>query len=145
MPVKYIVVHEGHVVIERWAGSISHEELVFHERAQLQDPSIVPGAIVLADCRAVTFETTADKVIEMSDSHKQRDNKTYMTKCAVLVKDDDSFAKARIFAEQTTALGLNTIVFGSFDVACTWLGLNVEEIEGLIESIEVSACPEPSQ
>ncbi len=108
-----------------------------HEREQLQDSFISPGAIVLADCRAVTFETTADRVSEMSDNHKQPDNKTYIAKCAVLVKDEDSFAKAHIFAEQTAALGLNTIVFGSFDVACTWLGLSTIEMEQLVASIDV--------
>lgn len=137
MPVNYLVVNDGHVVIERWVGSISHEELVSHERKQLQDTSISPGAIVLADCRKVIFETTPDKVFEMTDNHKLIHNKTYLSKIAVIVKDDDGFSKARIFAEQTAALGVNTIVFSNFDIACTWLGLRDIEAEQLVASIDV--------
>lgn len=37
MPVNYVVIHRGKLVIERWAGVITHTEIISHEKRDLQD------------------------------------------------------------------------------------------------------------
>ncbi len=134
MPVQYVVINGGRLVIEKWTGVISHDELVSHEREQLQDCSILPGAAVISDCRDAIFKTPPEKVSELSENHNRSGNMTYFSKCAVIVKDEDGFTKARIFAGQIKLFGVNSIVFSSLDVACTWLGLSVVRLEQLLEA-----------
>jgi hypothetical protein len=49
MPVEYVVLNQGTLILELWAGIISHDELLAHERRHLRDSSIACGASVLAD------------------------------------------------------------------------------------------------
>lgn len=51
MPVEYVVLNQGTLVLELWTGTISHHELLAHERRHLRDSSVVCGASVLADAR----------------------------------------------------------------------------------------------
>ena len=88
MPVKYIAVDDGNLVIERWIGRISHAELLEHERQQLHDRSIKQGARVLVDARDASFpETTADILHEVTDLYVKLQNKASTSKCALLVSD----------------------------------------------------------
>ena len=49
MPVEYVVLNQGALVLELWTGIISHDELLTHEERHLNDSSIARGASVLAD------------------------------------------------------------------------------------------------
>jgi hypothetical protein len=137
MPVKYLVTQDGKLVIEKWVGAIRHEELISHERQQLQDESIFPGAKVFADARQATFtETSYDLIHELSDLYGESDNKTSLSTLAILISGAD-FDKARIYAEQAQKHGVRIIVFSNFDVACTWLGMKTSEVHRLINAISI--------
>ena len=70
MSVKYAVLNDGKLVIERWVGEISHAELIEHEKQQLNDTSIAQRAVVLADARQPVFpETTSINIHELTDLH----------------------------------------------------------------------------
>ncbi len=70
MSVKYAVLNDGKLVIERWVGEISHAELIEHEKQQLNDSSIAQRAVVLADARQAVFpETTSINIHELIDLH----------------------------------------------------------------------------
>ncbi len=70
MSVKYAVLNDGKLVIERWVGEISHAELIEHEKQQLNDTSIAQRAVVLADARQAVFpETTSINIHELTDLH----------------------------------------------------------------------------
>lgn len=40
MPVEYVVLNQGALVLEVWTGTISHDEVLAHERRHLSDSSI---------------------------------------------------------------------------------------------------------
>jgi len=70
MSVKYAVLDDGKLVIERWVGEISHAELIEHEKQQLNDTSIAQRAVVLADARQAEFpQTTSINIHELTDLH----------------------------------------------------------------------------
>jgi hypothetical protein len=52
-----MVLGDGELVLERWTGTVTHEELIAHERAQIRDPAIKPGAVMLVDATLARFET----------------------------------------------------------------------------------------
>jgi hypothetical protein len=135
MPVTYAVVNRGRLVIEKWTGIITHNELISHEKEQLEDSSISSGACVLSDCRDAVFETPFNRISEISNHHNRSDNKFYFSKCAVIVKSNKTFTVTRIFTEQIKAFGVNAIVFSSLDVACTWLGISTPETKKVIDNM----------
>jgi hypothetical protein len=137
MPVTYAVVNRGRLVIEKWAGIITLDELISHEKEQLEDNCIVSGASVLSDCRNAVLEIPFNRISELSNHHNRSNNKFYFSKCAVIVKSNATFTVSRIFAEQIKAFGINAIVFSSLDVACIWLGLSISETKKIIEKMNL--------
>lgn len=139
MPVEYVVSFDGTLVIERWVGSISHAELISHEKKQLQDTSIAPGAAVLVDARNASFsETSYDIIHELSDLHGDPNCETLMRRGAIVIGEDD-FNKAKALESQLRQYGIPVIVFSSanMDLACHWLGIDPLDTQKLIMSIAI--------
>ncbi len=125
MPVKYIVVDKGNLVIERWMGKISHTELLEHERQQLGDRSVKRGARVLVDARKASFpETTLDGLHELTDLYVKLQSKTSTSKCALLVSDK-AWSQAKAFETGGEKHGLTIITFNELSTACAWLGIDL--------------------
>ncbi len=135
MPAQYVVANGGSLVVELWTGAITHRELIDHERAQLHDTSIRPGAIAVVDCRRATFpETSTDLVHELSDLYDDPGNKTVLSRVALIMQGAD-FDKARVLEDLARPKGIDIITFSNFDVACTWLGVSPADVENLIEQM----------
>ena len=136
MPDKYVVLNDGTLVIERWQGEISHLELFEHEMKQLNDASITRDAIALADTRQATFpETTPEMISELVKLHTHPDNKTHISKYALLVKDE-TWDQAKALEDGAKDHNVTIITFMSLDVACTWLGIDTDETARHLESLE---------
>jgi len=87
MPLKYVVINDGKLVVERWVGMVGHDELVAHERQKLQDESIAVGARVLTDAQVATLpETTLDRVRELADVYADVGNKTRISASAAIFR-----------------------------------------------------------
>ena len=136
MSVTYVVARGGSLVVELWIGTITHRELIEHEKGQLQDNSIKPGAIVLADCRRASFsETTPDTIHELPDLYLEPDLKVGFSRVAIVMQGSD-FDTARTFEDLARPMGIDIITFSNFDVACTWLGIAPAEVTELIAKLE---------
>ncbi len=136
MAVRYIVLDGGRVVIEKWAGKVSHAELINHEKEQLNDQSIAPGAIAIADGRQAVFQTTLDRVHELADVHADPNNKTSISRYALVVSSD-TWEQAKVFEAEAKKHGVTIITFHALDTACTWLGLDAKKILEDLESIVI--------
>ena len=124
MPVKYVVLNQGSLVLELWTGVVSHEEVLTHERQHLSDASIVPGASVLVDATGASFETSMEAVHEVTDLYRRSIEKLRVGKAALLV-NESTCDRARVYEKQATDLGLRVILFNSLDVASAWVGVDV--------------------
>ena len=124
MPVKYVVLNQGSLVLELWTGVISHDEVLTHERQHLSDASIARGASVLVDATGASFETTTEAVHEVTDLYRRSIEKLRVGKAALLV-NESTCDRARVYEKQSTDLGMRVILFNSLDVACAWLGVDV--------------------
>lgn len=126
MPVDYLVLNNGKLVVERWVGEISHAQLLQHEKKQLNDATIAKGAVVLVDANQARFsETALDMVRELSDLYGEAGNRTGFSKIALLVNPDD-WLKAKVFQAQAKAHGVVVITFISLHVACLWLRIDAQ-------------------
>jgi len=137
MPLKYLVINEGKLVVERWAGVIGHAELVAHERKKLQDESIAPGARALTDAQAAALpETTLDRVHELADVYADSGNKTRISTSAAIFGSAD-FEKGKAWEAEVRKHGVNAIVFNNLEVACIWLGIDLKSTQELLDRIDV--------
>lgn len=66
MPVEYVVLNQGTPVLELWAGTISHDEVLAHKRWHLSDSSVARGASVLVDAISALFQTTLEALHEVT-------------------------------------------------------------------------------
>jgi hypothetical protein len=124
MPVEYVVLNQGTMVVELWTGTISHDEVLAHERRHLSDSSIARGACVLVDAINASFETTPEAVHEVTDLYRRFGEKLRVGKSAVLV-NESAYDRARLYERQAADIGIPVILFNSLDVACVWLGIDV--------------------
>jgi hypothetical protein len=123
MPVEYVVLNQGALVLEYWTGTISHDEVLAHERRHLSDSSIARGASVLVDATSASFETTSEAVHEVTDLYRRSGEKLRVGKSSVLV-NESAYDRARLYERQATDLGVRVILFNSLEVACVWLGID---------------------
>ena len=137
MPVEYVVLNQGALVVELWMGTISHDEVLAHERRHLSDSSITRGASVLVNAASASFETMPEAVHEVTDLYRRSGEKLRVGKSAVLV-NESAYDRARLYERQATDLGVRVILFNSLDVACTWLGIDVTTVRKELEKLR--AC-----
>ena len=124
MPVTYVVLNRGSLVLELWTGRVSHAEVLTHVRQHLSDASIAPGASVLVDATGASFETTTEAVHEVTDLYRRSIEKLRVGKAALLV-NESTYDRARVYEKQSIDLGMRVILFNSLDVASAWVGVDV--------------------
>lgn len=138
MPVKYMVLKSGRLVIERWAGMIHLGELFEHEKQQLNDESIARSARVLADIRQAQFpEMSSSLLRDFLELHENPENKASFSKCA-LFSTTANWSLGEAFEAQANVQGrLSVISCNSLSVACAWLGIDETETIAQMEAIDV--------
>ena len=127
MPCKYAIAQEGKVVIERWTGTVSRQELMAHKKQQALDPSIKENASVLSDCTSAVFALSPDDIGRISAMDTGPDKDPKITRYAFLV-NDDTYESARQFSDQVNKGGKSVIIFTSLEVASLWLGLDASTV-----------------
>jgi hypothetical protein len=133
MPNSYVVLDNGTLVVERWTGTVSHDEVIAHERAQIEDRSIKPGAAVLSYAVDASFETHQEDLHQITDLYGRSD--IAMEKCAVVV-NDDAYDRAQLFAAQGTGHGVSTVVFNDVESACKWLGVDSVRVKSTLKGLK---------
>jgi hypothetical protein len=139
MPNNYAVLNSGSVVVEFWTGPVTHEELLAHERRHLSDPSVKPGAAVLVDAERAHFGTTIDEVKELANLYGQVIGRLKVGRMALLV-NRETYERALVFLKEAEGYGVKVIVFNSLDIACTWLGLDVNVARNQLQVLQAEAA-----
>ncbi|MDO8356062.1 MAG: hypothetical protein Q7U76_06700 [Nitrospirota bacterium] len=134
MPVKYVVLNQGSLVLELWTGAVSHDEVLAHVRQHLSDASIAHGASVLVDATGASFETSTEAVHEVTDLYRRSIEKLRVGKAALLV-NELTYDRARVYEKQSIDLGMRVILFNSLDVASAWLGVDVTRAREAFEKL----------
>lgn len=138
MPNNYAVLNDGSAVVEFWTGQVTHDELLAHERRHLSDPSVKPGAAVLVDAERAHFGTTIDEVKELADLYGQVIGRLKVGRMALLV-NKETYERALVFLKEVEGYGVKVIVFNSLDIACTWLGLDVNVARNQLQILKAQS------
>lgn len=139
MPNTYAVLNGGNAVVEFWTGQVTHDELLAHERRHLSDPSVKPGAAVLVDAERAHFGTTSDEVKELADLYGQAIGRLKVGRMALLV-NKETYERALVLLKEAEGYGVKVIVFNSLDIACTWLGLDVNVARKQLQALQAEAA-----
>lgn len=139
MPHNYVVVNSGSVVVEFWTGQVTHNQLLAHERLHLSDPSVKPGAAVLVDAERAHFGTTIDEVKELADLYGQVIGRLKVGRMALLV-NKETYERALVLLKEAEGYGVKVIVFNSLDIACTWLGLDVNVARTHLQALQAQSA-----
>ncbi|MDP2381957.1 MAG: hypothetical protein Q8N00_04065 [Nitrospirota bacterium] len=134
VPVTYVVLNQGSLVLELWTGVVAHEEVLTHERQHVSDASIARGVFVLVDATGASFETTTESVHEVTDLYRRSIEKLRVGKAALLV-NEATYDRARIYEKQSRDHGLRVILFNSLDVASAWVGVDVTRAREAFEQL----------
>ncbi len=144
MPNNYAVSNDGSVVVEFWTGQVTQEEVLAHERLHLSDPAVKAGASVLIDAERAQFGTTVEEIKDIVDLYGQVIGKLKVSRMALLV-NKETYERALVFLKDVEGYGVKVIVFSSLDIACTWLGLDVNVARTQLQILQSqSAQGDPS-
>jgi hypothetical protein len=132
MPVRYSVVNDGSLIVERWTGAITRAELLEQARALAREDRVKPGAVKFADFRPARLgEVRLEDIEELDEAHARKHVRT-----AILVHESD-WAQARAAEVQADHPGLEVCCFNLLGRepremvanACQWLGVDADSVE----------------
>ncbi len=144
MPITYDVIADGRVVLQYWHGRVTRDDIVVHERRQLSDPRIAPGASVLVDARAAHCGITAEEVRDLVDGlYAAYAPPLKIKKCALLI-NTPAYPMAQAYEKSGSKYGISVIAFTFLDGACAWLGLDATMVTSHLERIKKGRTAPPS-
>ena len=135
MPCTYSIENDGKIVLERWSGSVSPAEILAQKSLLAEEPRISAGAAVLSDCREAEFAVSADAVLDFAKAEESMARETRIKRYGFLVRND-VYQQAQFFSEKVKQFGVTAIVFNSLDIACTWVGMEVAEVEEIMRRLD---------
>lgn len=139
MPNTYAVINDGSMVVEFWTGQVTHDELLAHERRHLSDPLIKAGASVLVDAQRARFGTTEEEIADIAVLYSRLVGKLKVTRMALLV-NNETYERALVFMKEVEGYGVKVIIFNSLDIACTWLGLDVNVARKQLQALQAESA-----
>lgn len=139
MPSTYAVIDDGRIVVEFWTGEVTHDELLAHERRHLSDPLIKAGASVLVDAQRARFGTTEEEIADIAVLYSRVVGKLKVTRMALLV-NNETYERALVFMKEVEGYGVKVIIFNSLDIACTWLGLDVNVARKQLQALQAESA-----
>ncbi|MAX24426.1 MAG: hypothetical protein CMJ19_07965 [Phycisphaeraceae bacterium] len=136
MPGDYEVIHDGQLVVEYWAGAVTCDEILEHEKIHLADTSIMKHARCLVDMRNITSELSIKDIQEVVDMNMACLDAPKHLKIAIVCTDSRVYRQSQIFELSLFKHGVSIITFTSLSVACAWLDVDVVQVESTIDQLK---------
>jgi hypothetical protein len=123
------------LMIEAWAGAITLEEFLEHERRHLQDPKFPISAKILVDITRASFDLSIgeSEIQSFVDLYRHHRDKVAGARIAIVAGKD--FGRASLYGRMAEKHMINVIVFNSLQSACVWLGIDTKEIRQELDRI----------
>jgi hypothetical protein len=129
MTIAYTVIPERQLVLVAWDGIVSLDQWRTHIVRMLGDPGYQAARLQLSDVRTASLDKTIDDAAlhEMAEHIDGWRPVIAQKKIAILPGTD--WDRAKVFEGLIAGLGARPLVFTNLSTACTWLGVNVGEVE----------------
>jgi hypothetical protein len=134
MPCKYSIERNGKLVIERWFGVVSPDEILAQKDVLLRNEDVASDASVLSDCRDAEFVISQEALQLFAKAEEKASDESRIRRYGFLVRDD-VYQQAQFFSDSVKPFGVTAIVFDSFDVACAWVGMEPATIRKMMDGL----------
>jgi hypothetical protein len=144
MSIVYGIEDDMGAALVVWDGPSRAESFQAHARRLMSDPRWPARAgRHLADLRTAVLDASIDQAVlkaiaDLYGTHPR----IAQIRAAVVV--GEAFEKAEAFAHFISGYRPSVIVFNSLDIACTWLGIRVDEAEPRLERLRREARRDPA-
>jgi len=102
------------------------------------DPSWPVGRLGILDASVADVSLlTTDHIRDVAAAFGAHRSKLAGIKYAI-VAGEAAHAYALAFQQAIGPMGLVTVVFSHFDLACAWLGITVEDVEPTVEELRLA-------
>jgi hypothetical protein len=138
MPIVYRIDKALALMTAVWDGPITAGDWREHLRATFAEPDW-PGVLRnLTDLRSADLSAiTEDNRVEMMAMYEPHAEHVRGKKSAVIA--GDNFERSREFESHNEPPGLRVIVFNDLFNACTWLGIDISEINETLDELRREA------
>ncbi len=136
MPGEYEVIHDGQLVVEFWAGAITGEEILEHEKIHLSDQSIKKNAKCLVDMRNITSELSMKDIQEVAELNIACPDGPKHHKIAIVCTDSRVYRQSQMYELSLFKHDVSIITFTSLSVACAWLKVDVIDVEVTVDQLK---------
>jgi hypothetical protein len=138
MGIKYRIDQKKGITLALWEGLVTAEEFLAHVRRLTSDPDWPPPRrLHFADLRSTSLDASIDEGIleTAADLYARRLERLAGMKAAIVAGSLQAYTKAVVVERLADRYGASVIVFNGLDTACTWLGVEVEEVEGALQEL----------
>ena len=134
MPCKYSIESNGQLVLEHWSGLVSPDEILAQKSILRTEEAIVEGATVLSDCRDAEFVISMEAVNLFAKTEESSAGDTRIKRYGFLVREE-VYQQAQFFSDKVKQFGVTSIVFNSFEVASSWVGLESDGLAAMMRDL----------
>jgi hypothetical protein len=142
---EYLIKKDGGIIVEVWAGRITADEFLDHERQQWLDPDFPNGPKVIVDITCASFDPaiTDDEIRQFVEVAGQYPEKSAGAKVAIV--DLNDFGRAKMFGKLVRPQGITVIAFNDICTACAWLGVDNNDVKDWVKDTRNRLLTDDSQ
>jgi len=146
MSIVYRIDQEKRLTVALWEGVVTADEFLAHVRRLCSDADWPPPKrLHLSHLRSTALDASIDDAIIDKAAHLYGTHLETGENMKVAIVASDAFKKAVAFERVLLRYGASVVVFNFLENACTWLGIEAEEIERLLRHLRGQARGRTSQ
>ena len=146
MSIVYRIDKEQGLTVVLWEGVVTADDFLAHVRRLSSDADwLPPKRLHLSHLRFTALDASMDAAIIEKAAHLYGNHLEKGVNLKVAIVASEAFKKAVAFERVLLRYGASVVVFNFLENACTWLGIEAEEIERTLRQLRGQARGRASQ
>jgi len=140
MGIVYRIDKEKGCTLVRWNGVVSADAFLAHVKRLSSDPDWPPPRrLHLTDLHGTTLDASMEEAVIEKAAQLYGEHQDKVVGMKVAIVAGKAFNKAVIFERVISRYGATAIVFNFLDSACTWLGIDNDEMKRSLQQLRAKA------
>jgi hypothetical protein len=146
MSIVYRIDKEKGLAVVLWEGVVTADDFLAHVRRLCSDADWPPPQrLHLSHLGFTSLDASMDAAIIEKAAHLYGNHLQTGVNLKVAIVASEAFKKAVAFERVLLRYGVSVVVFNFLENACTWLGIEAEEIERTLRQLRGQARGRTSQ
>lgn len=134
---SYKVLPDLKIIVEYFEGQINLQDLINFQLNQLKDESCRLDYNDITDVRNAQFVVLKDDLKKYVEFVRNSDAKQHNRKVAIIADNPGQTAITMLYSAYTENLALNNKVFSTIEAAIKWMGMPVDRLSSISDTIEL--------